>query len=523
MGIVYKKTGLYYQTRLDKVNDHKIHYLKKNKDLSFDQGGIHHKLIIGDNYHALKNLLITYKNKIDIIYIDPPYGCDSMGEFAKTNYDNQITRDNLLSMLEPRLKIAKELLSSQGVIFCSVDDKNQAYIKCLFDDIFGENNFLANFTRKTSDSHSGEGAKISNKCDYILFYGKKSNDAIQTVKTNYEFPFEDKNGKYKLTSLLAAGNHSTNVERPNCYYPIYVSNDLKIISLEKKNNFIEVFPPKKKGRDVSGRWNWGKDWEIKEFISNYKLSDEDLGKTNINLIVAKKNKSGNIEMFRKHYEKDNSNGKKTYKSNTYGNIIEDFPNASASRMLTSIFLKKVFDYPKPIELIKHLLTIVQSKNSIILDFFAGSGTTGHAVLDFNKEDNGNRKFILVSLNENIDELLKIANKESIEILNNAKQVLKECNLPNEISSLTYERCKRIMSGKSSDESKFKWIEKAKQYGDSLDVYNIKDVDIDNKKTFEEIDPEDYDVRDKTTTKNKIEWICDNFEELTWTLKEKSND
>jgi adenine-specific DNA-methyltransferase len=97
-----------------------------------------------NNYQALKNLLITHRNKIDVIYIDPPYGCNDMGEFAQTNYVNNITRDNLLSMLEPRLRLARDLLNDSGVIFCSIDDKNQAYIKCLFDDVFGENNFIAN-------------------------------------------------------------------------------------------------------------------------------------------------------------------------------------------------------------------------------------------------------------------------------------------------------------------------------------------------------------------------------------------
>jgi adenine-specific DNA-methyltransferase len=145
MGIRYEKTGLRYQVKLDKINDGKIHYLKKNDKLSFDQGGIKHKLIIGDNYHALLNLLITHKGKIDVIYIDPPYGCNDMGEFANTNYTNEITRDNLLSMLEPRLELAKMLLSETGVIFCSIDDKNQAYFKCLFDKKFGEKNFICNF------------------------------------------------------------------------------------------------------------------------------------------------------------------------------------------------------------------------------------------------------------------------------------------------------------------------------------------------------------------------------------------
>ena len=109
-------------------------YFKKNEDLSFhtDESKPTNKLIIGDNYQVLQNLLIQYKNKINVIYIDPPYGKDSMGEFAKTNYNNAITRDNLLSMLYPRLQLAKQLLSDDGVIFCSIDDKNQALEKISF-------------------------------------------------------------------------------------------------------------------------------------------------------------------------------------------------------------------------------------------------------------------------------------------------------------------------------------------------------------------------------------------------------
>ena len=138
LGTTYKKTGLHYDKRLEKqTND--IKYFKKNEELSFNDGTstIINKLIIGDNYDALRNLLIQYRGLVDIIYIDPPYGKDSLGEFAKTNYENAISRDNLLSMLYPRLLLAKSLLSKEGVIFCSIDDKNQSYIKCLFDDVFG--------------------------------------------------------------------------------------------------------------------------------------------------------------------------------------------------------------------------------------------------------------------------------------------------------------------------------------------------------------------------------------------------
>ena len=139
LGTSYKRTGFHFDQKIEKLSD-TIQYFKKNENLSFIQKGAKntHQLIIGDNYYALQNLLISYKNKIDVIYIDPPYGKNDMGDFAKTNYKNAITRDNLLSMLYPRLILAKQLLSDEGVIFCSIDDKNHAYVRCLFDEVFSE-------------------------------------------------------------------------------------------------------------------------------------------------------------------------------------------------------------------------------------------------------------------------------------------------------------------------------------------------------------------------------------------------
>jgi len=149
LGTTYKRTGLHFDKRLEKMGS-TIKYFVKNEALSFhtDDSQPTHKLIIGDNYEALQNLLVSYRGGIDVIYIDPPYGKDSMGEFAQTNYQNAISRDNLLSMLYPRLMLAKQLLSDTGVIFCSIDDKNQAYVKCLFDEVFGESNFVANLVGK---------------------------------------------------------------------------------------------------------------------------------------------------------------------------------------------------------------------------------------------------------------------------------------------------------------------------------------------------------------------------------------
>ena len=172
LGTTYKRTGLHFDKRLEKMTSD-IRYFRKNEELSFhtDDSKPTHKLIIGDNYEALQNLLIEYKGKVDVIYIDPPYGKDSMGEFANTNYQNAITRDNLLSMLYPRLLLAKQLLSESGVIFCSIDDKNQAYVKCLFDEVFGEGNFAGTIIWQSATDNNP--SQISTEHEYIICFCRK--------------------------------------------------------------------------------------------------------------------------------------------------------------------------------------------------------------------------------------------------------------------------------------------------------------------------------------------------------------
>lgn len=195
LGTTYKRTGFHFDKRLEKMTD-TIKYFKKNEKLSFetDASALTHKLIIGDNYDALLNLLVEYRGHIDVIYIDPPYGKDSMGEFAQTNYDNAITRDNLLSMLYPRLVLARQLLSESGVIFCSIDDRNQSYIKGLFDEVFGESNFITNFTYEKTQHFGRQKVNFYSNAEYVLCYanklydgdGKKRELLIEYEKSDFE-------------------------------------------------------------------------------------------------------------------------------------------------------------------------------------------------------------------------------------------------------------------------------------------------------------------------------------------------
>ena len=209
LGTTYKRTGFHFDKRLEKATN-TIKYFKKNGDLSFQTSpdALTHKLIIGDNYPALLNLLIDYKGKINIIYIDPPYGKDNMGDFAKTNYYNAITRDNLLSMLYSRLILAKMLLDDDGIIFCSIDDRNQAYIKCLFDDVFGEGNFISCICREAIKGGS-KAKNIKRVHDYILCYAKElkldeKKDKVLLVGDEYTEKNEDEQRKSTLTKCFAA-------------------------------------------------------------------------------------------------------------------------------------------------------------------------------------------------------------------------------------------------------------------------------------------------------------------------------
>lgn len=210
LGTTYKRTGFHFDKRLEKLSD-TIKYFKKNDALSFetDPSKKHHKLIIGDNYPALLNLLIEYKGSVDVIYIDPPYGKDTMGDFAKTNYENAITRDNLLSMLYPRLLLAKQLLSEDGLIFCSIDDKNHAYVKGLFDEVFTERCFINSFVWKKNSSGKTEKDKFTVNTEYILLYAKTDRytlnetykELAESTKAMYSKDDNDGRGKYATVSL----------------------------------------------------------------------------------------------------------------------------------------------------------------------------------------------------------------------------------------------------------------------------------------------------------------------------------
>lgn len=456
LGTTYKRTGFHFDKRLEKIGN-TIKYLRKNEELSFSDGSddAPNKLIIGDNYDALLNLLIQYKGKIDVIYIDPPYGKDSMGEFAQTNYDNALTRDNLLSMLYPRLLLAKQLLSENGTIFCSVDDKNQAYIRCLFDEVFQENNFEGNIHWRRRHNQPNDKTKlIGLVAEHIIVYSKS--------KVNHkEFGI----GKVDVTGKFS--NPDNDVRGP------WATKPWKAGENQNGSRYKIITPT-------------GKEYD-EEWMGDINLFNELIRDGRI---IFPKNGNG---CPRKKYYKSEREQEGQCATNWWTNT-EFGCNQDATDELKNIFGICPLDNPKPVSLIEALIQLGSIKdNAIVLDFFAGSGTTGQAVIDLNNRDNGNRKFILCQNNEITP------------------------TTPNGIAlDVTTKRLKRTMTGECYDGCKnFKWLEKNNPLGGSLDVYEIATVSNAEKNAgktaFDVIDETLYGKEKFATLKEKIEWVCENFD------------
>ena len=472
LGTTYKRTGFHFDKRLDepRMSD-TIKYFKKNEALSFGEakeGEPVHKLIIGDNYDALQNLLIQYRKRIDVIYIDPPYGKDDLGEFAKTNYHNAISRDNLLSLLYFRLQLAKQLLSEDGVIFCSIDDKNQAYVKCLFDEVLGESNFIATICRETIKGGT-KTKNIKQVHDYVIVFAKSlmSGGKTKSLLLGDEFEevlnyaYTDEKGAFaKGRELNKWGAGSRREDSPSMWFPI------------KGPNNEDVYPIRNDGSE--GRWRWGKKKIMKAVDDGDVLFEKREDGTYIAYEKIRKNRTKNVQLI---------------------SFLKDkYLNSDGSLDLKDIFntLMAPFDYAKPTNLIQELLSYFPTDDFTVLDFFAGSGTTGHAVLELNKIDGGNRTFILCQINESTD------------------------TTPNGIAyDVTSKRLKRIMTGECYDGSKdFKWIKDIEPYGGKLEVYEIAEVSnasaTKGNTPFDVIDETLYGKTRFKTVREKVDWVCSNF-------------
>lgn len=341
-------------------------------------------LIEGDNYHALTVLNYTHKGKIDVIYIDPPY---NTGNKDFVYNDKYIDKEDIwrhskwLNFMEKRLLLAEKLLKETGVIFISIDDNEQAQLKMLCDKIFGEQNFIGQIT-VVGNPRGRDYGGIARMHDYIFAYSKTPNTELNNLNDPDKiFPFEDDRSGFEIRELRNRNIAFHVGNRPNLHYPFYVNqksidkNGFYEISLEKQRGWFEVFPKESQGFKTV--WRWGKPRSL-EYLNKE--------------IVAKKMMDGGFQIVEKYREKSRMARSVWWDKddNTEKGTLE----------VKNLLGSKVFGFPKPVEMIRKIIEMGSTTESIVLDFFTGSGTTGHAVMQMNKEDGGNRKFVLCTNNEN---------------------------------------------------------------------------------------------------------------------------
>ena len=374
-----------------------------------------HVIIEGDNYHALTCLNYTHRGKIDVIYIDPPYNTgntDSDGftykdkrfltEFPdgqKVPKEHPLRHSYWLSFMEKRLKLAKNLLSDKGVIFISIDDNEQANLKLLCDKIFGEGNFITNIPRITKRGGKSTDA-IARNHDYLMVYSKTDSYNLIPFEHNdtafkYKDDFFEERGFYKLNQTLDYDclQYSAGLD-----YPLNFQGEIFYPGSSK-----EKYDERKKGNFKRADWAWR--WSKEKF---------NFGEEN-GFVVLKKSKKGK-RIYTKTYQnatiEDDGDGykivikKRTAPISTLKLCENEFSNDNATKDLVEVLETKKFDYSKPVSLLYFVEKIATrsslsgtSNPPVILDFFAGSGTTLHAALNLNKEDDGNRQCILVQQSE----------------------------------------------------------------------------------------------------------------------------
>ena len=368
-----KKYGLVWENKPEDVEERlraELPVLNEVTDKALLDGGEdapNHILIEGDNLEALTALAYTHENSVDVIYIDPPYNTgnkDFVYNDSFVDSEDGYRHSKWLSFMDKRLRIAKRLLSDRDVIFISIDDNEQANLKLLCDEVFGEEKFVSNFiwkSRQNKDNRNITG--VSNDHEYLVCYTKiqgiRALKGSERKTDQYKNPDNDPRGPW--TSANMAGILDAE-QRPNCHY-----------DLIDPNTGINY------GRPKMG-WRYDKN-TMKRLIAENRI----LWPTNPEGRPRKKSFLSEISVILPGY------------SSIVG---EDVYTRNGTKILDDIFEKRPFDYPKPTELIKELINQSSKNNSTILDFFAGSGTTLHATMQLNAEDGGHRKCILVTNNEN---------------------------------------------------------------------------------------------------------------------------
>ena len=382
------------------INHHQeVPFRVLERQYSYDEQGQHEEdngsenmIIRGDNLEALKALLPRYEGRVKCIYIDPPYNTGNEGWVYNDNVNDpkikkwlgevvgkegeDLTRhDKWLCMMYPRLKLLQKLLSDDGVIFISIDDTEFANLRLICDEIFGIRNFLADVIWEKSDSPRMDAKIFSVRHDHTITYTKNIDvlnlNRIHTDEVPEHYNKVETDGRrYYLKPLRAMGQNDAREARPNLYYAMIAPDG------------SEVFPVRSDGSD--GNWRWSK-LKVAENPTRIEWVNGRNGWTPYYKIYAEEQTERPPETI--WYNKDVGS------------------NRTSMNQIKAIFRDgKSFDTPKPVGLVERILEIASEKDSIVLDSFAGSGTTAHAVLNMNKADGGHRKFILVEMMDYADSI-----------------------------------------------------------------------------------------------------------------------
>lgn len=386
-----KKFGIVWEDKIEEVAEQckdSLPVLKEEKEkaITTDKNRLHHIFIEGDNYHALSVLNYTHKKKVDIIYIDPPYNTGNKSWKYNNHYvekDDRYKHSTWLSFMSKRLRLARKLLTEKGIIIVAIDDYEHHTLRALMDELYGEQNRLGTIVVVHNPRGRNDDKYLATMHEYLLIYAKDKNQArINHFEFNEEdllqFNKQDEISTYAEASFMRTGNNSDRSTRPNLFYSIYYDEKNKSLSLKKGKKTIELLPINEKGEEKT--WRWGKETFIEKQATE--------------LLVREV--KGKLRIFKKRRALD-IQGRKP--RTVWHDPRYDASSNGISVLNRIIGNKHGFPYPKSLYAVADIIQLVSYDDSIVLDFFAGSGTTGHAVLELNKKDGGRRQFILCTDNE----------------------------------------------------------------------------------------------------------------------------
>jgi len=384
----------------DKVVNHhnQVPYRVLDPQYNYGKNDNGNMIIHGDNLDALKALLPRFEGKVNLVYIDPPYNTGNekwvyndnvndskikkwLGEVVGKEGEDLSRHDKWLCMMYPRLKLLQRLLSDDGAIFISIDNNEVFGLKFLCDEIFGSSNFIDCIAVINNLKGRSDNKYVATAHESLLIYHKGTfvtKGVAVPDEYDSEYNLGDERGRYRLQGLRKRGSEARRQDRPNMYYPFYFCPSAQVLSLDKYNeNVVEILPYLSDGSE--GRWRWSRETAINRLDE---LTTH---------IVRGRNE---YDVFQKDYITD----EKRIKPKSFWSGSE-FSAEAGTLEVKQILGKDSFSTPKPTGLLDYILEQATNPDSIVLDSFAGSGTTAHAVLNMNKRYGGNRKFILIEMED----------------------------------------------------------------------------------------------------------------------------